>query len=275
MTKKRKHKKTPESTAPSAWLSSHGFFIAIALSLLLASVFGWYRITRPDALPFTKIQIVGELNRVDKNELNQMVLSSLNGGFFSLDVQGLRQRVASLPWIEDAAVRRIWPDVLQVDIDEQQPVAIWNGDFLINGHGDLFRAATDSEGLEIPVRLDGPEGMHLSLLSYYQSLQGQLAQHGLAARRVSVNGRRAMQVWLSNGVQLRLGRVRDELDSSIELNRFLTAYKKLLAPKLDRIDYVDLRYTNGLAVRWRELESDLVEHETMDEQNNNSTALTG
>jgi cell division protein FtsQ len=274
MTKNTKHIE-PESTTLTQRLSSHGFFISIAMLMLLLCAVGVFRLMQPASLPYAKIQIVGELHYVDKNQLNQTVLTHIDGGFFSLNVEQLRYSVALLPWIQDVAVRRVWPDVLQVVVTEQQPVALWNDNALVNRYGDIFSAATDAVQFDHPVRLEGPEGMHRSLLSYYQSVQGQLSEFGLEVQRVSVNDRRAMQVWLANGVQLRLGRVRDELDSSIELTRFLKAYKRLLAPKLDKIDYVDLRYTNGLAVQWKQQEFDSNGRNTVREQNNNSTSVTG
>lgn len=52
----------------------------------------------------------------------------LEGGSDSMlltDLPAIRGRLKELPWVLDANVRRRWPDRLEVDIIEREPVAIW------------------------------------------------------------------------------------------------------------------------------------------------------
>jgi cell division protein FtsQ len=53
---------------------------------------------------------------------------------------------------------------------------------------------------------------------------------------------------LDNGLQLGLGRQH----TARRLLRFVRVYPRALEPRLEAIDSIDLRYTNGLAVRWRD-----------------------
>lgn len=41
------------------------------------------------------------------------------------DAEAARERIAALPWVESAAVRKIYPDVLEIQVDERKPFAIW------------------------------------------------------------------------------------------------------------------------------------------------------
>ena len=102
------------------------------------------------------------------------------------------------------------------------------------------------------VHITGPEGMYETLVEHYNVLSVMTADLGLQIANIDVNDRRAMRVTLSNGVQLFLGRVRDTSDSGTEMMRFVRAYKATLAPQIDRVQFVDLRYTNGVAVRWKQ-----------------------
>ena len=36
-----------------------------------------------------------------------------------------RQRISDMPWVQSASVRKIYPDVIEVDIVEKKPLAIW------------------------------------------------------------------------------------------------------------------------------------------------------
>lgn len=44
---------------------------------------------------------------------------------FSVDLQGMRDRLGELEWVERASIRRLWPDQIIVTVFERQPLAIW------------------------------------------------------------------------------------------------------------------------------------------------------
>jgi cell division protein FtsQ len=220
-------------------------------SLLLMCGLFIYKLYLPTTLPFKKIQVYGTLQWVDREKLNALVLDDINGVFFSLDVKQLKQNLEQLAWVKSVSIRRVWPDVLQLMVSEQQPVALWNGESIINQNGGLFMPAMEQLPDEI-VHITGPEGMYETLVEHYNVLSVMTADLGLQIANIDVNDRRAMRVTLSNGVQLFLGRVRDTSDSGTEMMRFVRAYKATLAPQIDRVQFVDLRYTNGVAVRWKQ-----------------------
>src|SRR5690606_32085984 len=41
------------------------------------------------------------------------------------DAAAARQRIADLAWVETASVRKIYPDAIEVHVDERPPFAIW------------------------------------------------------------------------------------------------------------------------------------------------------
>ena len=223
----------------------------IAVSFLLAA--GWFvnALYAPTTLQFKTIQVYGELQWLDRQELNSLVLRDLQGGFFSLDVNGLKQNLEQHAWVKAVSIRRVWPDVLQIMVTEQQPLAVWNQDTIINQAGELF-APADGRFPEGLTEINGPQGMHQVLMKHFSTLSEMLASLGLTIKDIDVNERRAMEVTLNNGVQLLMGRVRDEVESATEMMRFVRAYTATLAPQIDRVQVVDLRYTNGLAVRWKQ-----------------------
>lgn len=232
-------------------IGSRSFKIGM-ISLMLVT-FGLFvaKLNRPDTLPFKTVQIVGQLNWINKNDLNDLVVKNLNGGFFSLDVNNLKKNLEDQAWIESAGIRRIWPDVLQISVEEQQPIAIWNDHSVVNKDGNLFNPDPRNMPDQI-IKLYGPKGSYLNLIAQYRSLTDLAESVGLKIGSISLNDRRALQVELQNGVRLLLGRVRNVDESSAEMQRFVYAFKASLASKLDRVTLVDLRYTNGLAVRWKE-----------------------
>ncbi len=70
--------------------------------------------------------------------------------------------------------------------------------------------------------------------------------------RLVVTDRRAWQMTLDNGIELRFGRG----DVDALLDRFARVYLRVLSASATRIAAVDLRYTNGFAVRWKDAPDD-------------------
>jgi len=60
-----------------------------------------------------------EIDVLDKLQLNGW--TSLIG----FNAEEARQRIAELPWVEKASVRKIYPDAIEVTIVEKKPLAIW------------------------------------------------------------------------------------------------------------------------------------------------------
>ena len=152
------------------------------------------------------------------------------------------------------AIRRVWPDVLQITANEQQPIAIWNGGAVINRQGELFDPL-DQQLPKYLVKVSGPEGSHQQLMTHYFAVEKLFDDIGLRVASIDINDRRALQVILTNGVRLLLGRVRNDEESAEEVRRFVKAYQSLLSAKIGKIALVDLRCTNGLAVRWKQKKS--------------------
>ena len=227
------------------------FKSTVAGLLLLCAVLAVAKLYQAETLPFKSIQIYGELSWIDREKLNTLILENVDGGFFSLNISQLKSRLEQQAWIDSVAIRRIWPDVLQITANEQQPVAVWNGVSVINRRGELF----DPVGQEVPkylVKVSGPEGSHQLMMDHYFAVEKLFRETGLRVASMDINDRRALQVILTNGVRLLLGRVRNEEECVEEVQRFIAAYRATLSPKFDEVALVDLRYTNGLAVRWKQ-----------------------
>jgi len=116
----------------------------------------------------------------------------------------------------------------------------------VNRRGELIDAQDGSQLDELPIFV-GPGDSVEMLAKRFQSMSQPLAEMGLGISTLSISERRAWRVTLNNGLQLLLGRA----TSDAQLVRFSGVYKKELAKKVGLIQSVDLRYTNGFAVRWK------------------------
>jgi len=227
------------------------FKSTVAGLLMLSLVLALGKLYQPETLPFKSIQIFGELTWVDKGRLNGIILENIDGGFFSLNISKLKQDLEKLSWIETVSIRRVWPDVLQITAYEQRPIAVWNGNQVVNRFGELFDPL-DQVLPQYLVKVSGPDGMHQLLMDHYFAIEKPLQQVGLRVASLGLNDRRSLEVILTNGVRLLLGRVRNSDDCAEEVERFANAYKSTLSSRFEEVALIDLRYTNGLAVRWKQ-----------------------
>jgi cell division protein FtsQ len=70
----------------------------------------------------------------------------------------------------------------------------------------------------------------------------------LTLEKLELDERGSWRLVLGSGQEIRLGR----RDIDERLYRFFRFVAPALADKLTRVAYVDLRYTNGFAVGWRD-----------------------
>ncbi len=212
--------------------------------------YGGWQLAQPDTLPIHAVQVKGEFRYLDKADLYAALGEPASGGFFNVDVRAVKLAAESLPWVDRASVRRVWPDSLRVAVVEQVPLARWRqaggSTALVNRRGELFAAAGAEQLAQLPL-FHAPEGAAETVAAQYQRLSVSLATLGLSVRELGLNQRRAWHLRLNNGVLLLLGRGGNET----VLDRFMSAWPLALAAHAEAIERVDLRYTNGFAVRWK------------------------
>jgi cell division protein FtsQ len=115
----------------------------------------------------------------------------------------------------------------------------------VNTQGEIFHAAYDGK---LPTFI-GPPGTSKEVAIQYEFFRRQLASLGAAPAVVQLTPRWAWQVRVEGGPTIELGR--EDIESRFV--RYVDAYDRTLATLKRRIDYVDLRYANGFAVRIPEL----------------------
>jgi cell division protein FtsQ len=78
-------------------------------------------------------------------------------------------------------------------------------------------------------------------------VQGRLVEGGVRMVALRLDARGAWEIDLDNGVRVRLGR--RQVDERFE--RFVAAALRLVVQRSAEVAYVDMRYTNGFSIGWR------------------------
>ncbi|RWM26011.1 cell division protein FtsQ/DivIB [Mesorhizobium sp.] len=77
-----------------------------------------------------QIKVVGNRQTSEIDILDRLGLDGWTS-LIGFDAEAARERIATLPWVEVAAVRKIYPHTLEVRVEEREPFALWQqGDLL-------------------------------------------------------------------------------------------------------------------------------------------------
>ena len=219
------------------WTANFLFSLSVVL-MLYALLF---IVVHLPIFPLREVKVEGQLSHVNREQIKLIVARHLNGNFFTLDLIKARDAFEKLPWARKVSVRRRWPDQLEVVIEEHQALGRWGDIALVNTHGELFHAASDSE---LPV-FYGPADGVLEVAQSYAAYSKILNTAQLKVTQVALSPRRAWEVKTDKGLLINMGR--EHMDE--RLGKFVGAYATTLAKLNGRVSYADLRYPNGFAVR--------------------------
>lgn len=196
-------------------------------------------------LPINRLQIEGVFERVAPLQVEAAVAGALDRGFLTADLGRVRRAVEALDWVDSAEITRVWPDTLAIELVEQKVAARWGETGVLNVRGELFSNDRRYGLPELPV-LSGPAGSEREVAERYLELRDRLALAGLGLRGLAMDDRGAWSLDLEGGQQIRLGKQ----NVDVRLARLFKLVLPALAGELNRVSYVDLRYTNGFAVAW-------------------------
>ncbi len=231
---------------PSALGPSSSRLRALTGLLLLTAMGGgvWaFGYWEPRLLPVRVIEVQGELHHHSSELLQKTIGERLSGGILTADLQSLKQAAEDLAWVGRASLRRVWPDRLQVRVEEHRPAARWGRDGLVTAEGLVFHPRTGTVPAGLP-RLEGDEKRAPELVSRYLKWRDDLMLAGQLIDAVAVDPRGAWRLDLVSGTRVELGTARIEE----RLARFIGAAGQLEAA--GQAEMVDMRYSNGFAVKW-------------------------
>lgn len=221
------------------WRALTGLLVLCALAAGVWQLGYW----EPRLLPIRVIEVQGELHHHSSQRLQETIAERLRGGFLSADLWDLKEAAEDLAWVGSASIRRVWPDRLEVSVEEHKPVARWNDDGLVTAEGLVFRPRDGMFPAGLPT-LAGVDERAPQVVERYFKWRDQLMLVGHLVQSVSADARGAWVVELVTGPRLELG----SGDVEPRLHRYLASVHQLEAAGQALV--VDLRYSNGFAVKW-------------------------
>jgi cell division protein FtsQ len=213
---------------------------ALLLMLLLAALTVVVAMNRPVRV----VHVEAELNPVEQAQVREAIDGLLGQGMLTLDLDEIVATMRGLAWPRLVSVRREWPDGLVVTLIKETFVARWGERGAVNSAGEVF---TDVEfPADLPTLRVAQAGATRAM-QIFQMLQGVAAGTGESIVALEQDAAGEWHVELDDGFRVALGR--EQLTA--RLSRFLAVHLNVLRERAADVAWVDARYSNGVAVRWR------------------------
>lgn len=232
------------------WLASGLFVAFVALGL---GSFGWWLANWP-VWSVGGITLVGDVTHQNAVTVRAHLASRLSGSFLTVNPQEVKALFETVPWVQQAVVRREFPNRLRVSIQEHEATAWWGesgSGKLVNMQGQVFEANPDDPQAENWSELAGPPGQSAQVYALFRQLQPVFAPLKREIQRLELDARGSWRVRLDNGALIELGR-----GEPAELMTRVTGFVRSVPQLTQRyggrdLESADLRYPNGYAVRMR------------------------
>ncbi len=171
------------------------FCILVCLGAL--GFLGYQTVTASDFFSVAKIDIRGT-DRSSAADIRRTVeMQTEKTGVWNADLPGIKEKLERATWVKTAAVSRVLPNGIRVQIFERQPqglIRTVEGNFLVDGDAVVIAPAREKE-TEFPFVMTGWNQVksevagkeNLERVKMYQKMLSEWKEFNLSARVLSVN----------------------------------------------------------------------------------------
>ena len=212
--------------------------------LLVTMVSNWMQ--KPENLMIKSVEVQGNLKYLDKAALQPIIAPFVKTNLYLLNKKSLEEEIEFNHWVYSASLTSMWPNKLIVKIHEQHPIAFWgDNEGMVNEFGEVIDVDLPQQRSQLPT-LYSPFDKGREMVESYVKIRGWMEKFPVDIIKFTEDKRGSWLLKLSNGIKVKVGRKEHER----RLRRFIVGYSNQLAAQVKKIDTVDLRYTNGFAVKW-------------------------
>lgn len=220
------------------------FYTSLMIVTLIFLFWFFHQLNDPKKFMIHEIEFVNPSIHIDNNKLRKISLPFIGSNFFKINIFELKKQLSHLPWVYQVTVLRSWPSSLSIHIKEQEPIAQLSETKLLNKNLEIFTVPPSTIPNFLP-QFKGSTGQLPTMWQNYQTIEKILQPVQLHVVYLEISERQSLRIRLNNGLLIILGRA----DGFDHLTRFVEVYRQILAfHPLETISYIDLRYSNGMAL---------------------------
>ena len=206
------------------------FFFLLSLILYTSDYFVY---------PIEEVEITSTISNYDTEKINDIVVSIYGQDLLSVDLSDIKRSIRSDDWIRDVEIKKSFPDTLEIIIIPQQPYAIYNSKILMLD-GTIIGASMLP--LDLPIIVDHTNDS-LSSMNTMILTNKLLQKIDLEIKKVEIHDS-LIKVFTSTNIL-----ISDRLNYEVNLNRLVIAFQDLQKLFKREIKSIDMRYSNGFAIK--------------------------
>ncbi|MFC3681145.1 cell division protein FtsQ/DivIB [Bacterioplanoides pacificum] len=192
--------------------------------------------------PINSVEVTGQFSLWQPQQIAQQIAWLKQESFFSADLQQVYDQINDLPLLKVVKVKKQWPGTVWLQVHEDIPLAIWNGDELLTLGGEMLPRPGFVRGDNL-ARMRGNTQYSESAMRNYRRLHQMLQGSDVSVVELEVSDVGSIRVLLSNQWSVNFGRHYFE-----ERMRRLGLLLRTLPQ--EQVAGIDLRYGKGAAINW-------------------------
>lgn len=168
-------------------------------------------------------------------------------GFFTSDLQVLRDITIGLAWVDHVSVQRDWQRGIVIKALPKQAVANFGTERLVDAKGAVFVPADNRELMQSQfATLQGEMTQAPVIMQQMQQINAWYAPLDMRVEDIILSPRMTWLVRFDNGLRV----IVDNENTAQKLLNLSQLLGNQLSARRDNIQSIDLRYKNGFAIAW-------------------------
>ena len=189
--------------------------------------------------PIDEIDVIAQESNYDYKKINS-VISPLQGeNLLSVDINKLRKSIISDAWIKDVEITKSFPSKLLITITQHKPLAVYNSKILTL---DGTVIEDNLSNIELPIITDSTNDSYLSR-AIFDSCKSYLDKIKLSLTKIEIHNS-LIKIYTDS-----LLIISDRENLNRNLDRLIISFDKLKLVFKQEIKSIDMRYSNGFAIK--------------------------
>ena len=226
-------------------LLSWGSWLLLIFAILVF-VFGGYALyQRFMHAEIDHVDVVG-VSAPAQKALIKHIKADTASGYFTTDLEQIRDHALGLSWVDRVVVSRAWPNAIVLRVTPRHAVARWGTGRYLSDDGVVFKPVQRFDHQNLPL-LHGPHSQSRMMMTKYRDINQMFRPMDMRLKELYLTERMTWFMQFDNGIRL----IVDQDQTMGKLQRLSEIAKTDLGLVWNNIAGIDLRYRNGLAVQWK------------------------
>ena len=194
----------------------------------------------------SEVWVKGKYNQ-NKNEILNAINLNIGDSILLIDLDLIRDKINQLPWVSNSSVYLQSQGILQIDVLEYIPVAVYefnNINYLIDINGNRIIQISSDDYIDL-IRVIGKNA--LQNMDEIKLIVKKLKNYNLSLNKIERIGNRRWNIYFSEGLYVKLPSENPQ-SALLRLEKFLSTYDV----KSDKLAFIDLRLLDTLTFKLKD-----------------------